>query len=61
MENIPDCRYEYENDEKEPKVAFECSWCGECIYIGDDYYDIGDIKMCCECNDECKSVAEEGF
>ncbi|HII4432502.1 TPA: hypothetical protein ACY4RZ_001855 [Clostridium perfringens] len=25
MINIPDCYYEYGNDEEEPKVAFECS------------------------------------
>ncbi|EHA1005931.1 hypothetical protein ACV3RX_01320 [Clostridium perfringens] len=59
MSNISDCRCEYENDEEELKVAFECTYCGNNIYVRDDYYEIGDIKLCCECIDECKSVAED--
>ncbi|MGG5461470.1 hypothetical protein [Clostridium sp. B9] len=59
MENMPDCCYEYGNDEEELKVAFECTHCGNEIYVGDDYYEIGDMKLCCECIDECRTLAED--
>lgn len=43
----------------EPKVAFNCDWCGDEIYLGDDYYDIAGDKVCEDClNNEVKHTAE---
>lgn len=52
MSNIQDCRYEYGNDEEEPKVAFECTECGYDIYAGEKYLPVGDKIICRECLDE---------
>ena len=42
----------------EPKPVMFCSECGEGIYSGDDYYDIGDgLGICKECI-EAKSTLE---
>ncbi|MGU8434621.1 hypothetical protein ACV3RS_11455 [Clostridium perfringens] len=61
MSNIPDCRYEYGNEEKEPKVAFECTECGYEIYFGDKFYSIGDKRICSDCISSFEEVAGEWF
>lgn len=33
----------------EPPVYAECDECGETIYDGDEYYEIGDHKFCESC------------
>lgn len=52
MSNIPDCRYEYGHEEKEPRVALECTECGYDIYAGEKYLPVGDKIICRECLDE---------
>ncbi|MDM0609449.1 hypothetical protein QTH09_00220 [Clostridium perfringens] len=61
MNNIPDCRYEYGDEEKEPKVAFECTECGYDICFGDEFYSIEDKKICCDCIEAFKDIAGECF
>ncbi|HAT4106001.1 TPA: hypothetical protein I9Z35_000461 [Clostridium perfringens] len=61
MNNIPDCRYEYGNEENEPKVAFECTECGYSIYAGEKYLPIGDKIICRECLEDLMEEAEEEF
>lgn len=42
----------------EPKLIMGCAECGDGIYAGDDYYDIGDGSgICKECMDD-KSTSE---
>ncbi len=61
MNNIPDCRYEYGDEEKEPKVALECTECGYDIYFGDKFYSIGDKRICSDCISSFEEVAGEWF
>lgn len=42
----------------EPRVVYECDMCGCEIYEGDDYYEIGDTKLCEDCMGDCKKTAE---
>ena len=52
MEGVNDMytlRFEPPMDPPEPDVAFHCDCCGEEIYVGEDYYEIEDVRICKEC------------
>ena len=34
---------------REPEVFAQCEYCGDDIYIGEDYYDIHGYKYCWHC------------
>ena len=42
-----------------PKVAHNCTMCGEEIYTGDTYYDLNGKPICESCIDEARMEAEE--
>ncbi len=42
------------DEPKNPSINFECDWCGEIVYEGESYYDIGGEKVCVECISDCK-------
>ena len=44
--------------DEEERVAFHCDCCSEPIYIGEDYYEIDDIKICEDCIRDYKKTAE---
>lgn len=37
--------------------SFTCDWCGEDIYYGDEYYDLGNERVCATCIKNAKSFA----
>ena len=39
------------------EIAHHCEYCGEPIYYGEEYYDINDEKVCCDCVRELKRRA----
>ena len=39
----------YGNDASEEKLFHECDGCGDDIYYGDEYYEIGDEIVCEDC------------
>ena len=41
---------------REPIGYLTCDWCGENIYLSEDYYDIHGEILCVECVNECKVV-----
>ena len=43
----------------EPKIAHNCTMCGEEIYTGDTYYDLNSKPICESCIYEAKMEAEE--
>lgn len=45
------------NDE-ELVLKYTCAWCGEPIYIGDEYYEISGDQVCTDCMDDCKKKAK---
>ena len=45
-------------DKENNEIAYYCSFCGEPIYYGEDYYDINDEKICCACISDCKRSAD---
>lgn len=55
---LPDCCYEYRNDEKTSKVIDICTECGYSIYEGDEYYDIEGKIICYDCIDYFKKTSE---
>lgn len=42
----------------EPPIFAHCSFCGEPIYDGDDYYEIDDYKYCEACIHDSRKTAE---
>ena len=36
-------------DPPEPEVAFRCDYCGNDIYVGEEYYHIDGTDICTEC------------
>lgn len=47
-----DCMYDHRPQYPiKSEIADQCTMCGENIYIGDEYYQFGDIAICD--NDEC--------
>ena len=47
-----------EKEDRPPRVAFQCEWCGEAICFGDDYYDICGETVCESCIKDCHRTAE---
>lgn len=46
-------------DPPEPEVVTQCSWCGEDICVGDDYYETPDGAWVCQyCMDVAHKIAE---
>lgn len=43
--------------EEEAEQAFTCDWCGEPIYDGDEYYDLGGERVCSDCIRNCQKMA----
>lgn len=41
----------------DPGLFTTCDWCGEEIFIGDDYYDIHGEILCAECVGDCRKEA----
>jgi hypothetical protein len=37
--------------------VFHCALCGADIYAGNDYYEIFEERLCCECISNCKCRA----
>lgn len=44
-------------DHDEDEEFFRCAWCGEKIYVGEDYYDFDGDRVCKECVDSCARTA----
>lgn len=44
--DIPERRLDPPEDTR--KVVYRCAICKEPIYVGDDYYDIDGLGICCE-------------
>lgn len=40
-------------DPPEASVFCTCDWCGDEIYEGDDYYEIGTENVCANCIGDC--------
>lgn len=43
--------------ECEERVMFECAYCGDSIFEGDDYYELGCEPVCEQCIEEAKRTA----
>lgn len=44
--------------EGEPEAALYCTECGQEIYEGEDYYEIGGLALCERCTGGHRAVAE---
>lgn len=55
-DNLEDGMLKYK--EKEPERLCGCAWCGEAIYIGEDYYDLEGESVCSECIETAKRKAD---
>lgn len=42
----------------EPPVFAECDICGYEIYVGDEYYEVEDLKVCENCIFDSRKTAE---
>lgn len=47
------------NQESDLEKMYECSWCGEPIYYGDDYYNINGEHICENCIRDCRTTADD--
>ena len=45
--------------ESELEKAYTCEWCGDPIYYGDEYYDLGGDKVCEDCIRDCRRTADD--
>lgn len=51
------CRDDWVNRNR--KVFATCEYCGEEIYVGEDYYDLRGEIVCESCVIDCSKTAEE--
>lgn len=58
MDNLPDCCYDYRYEVQTPKIVDNCNVCGYEIFEGEDYYKICNMKICENCIDDFKKIAE---
>jgi hypothetical protein len=46
---LPDCCYEYREEQPKARIIEACMDCDSDIYEGDEYYDIQGMVICTEC------------
>lgn len=48
----------FREPEDQPEKSCDCAWCGEAIYVGDEYYELAGESVCADCINEKKRRAE---
>lgn len=56
--SVPDAPW-IGDDGDNGKVFAKCEWCGEAIYVGEDYYELQGEIVCEDCVRNCSKTAEE--
>ncbi|WP_194190830.1 hypothetical protein [Clostridium chrysemydis] len=56
--SLPDSCYDYRYQREKQREIDECSECGCSIYEGEEYYDISNLIICCDCIQRFKKEAE---
>lgn len=44
-------------EDRPPRVAFQCEWCGEAVYEGELSYNFDGERVCEDCVNSCRETS----